>query len=353
MESILSGSSRIAFGVTGGQLLRNFLAEPRFSSIFILTDSNTRLLCLPVFLTLNPEAANWTVLEIPAGEAHKNIATCQALWEQLSEKGADRQSLLINLGGGVVTDLGGFVAATYQRGIAFVNIPTTLLSMVDASVGGKTGVDLGLLKNQIGVIQDPELVLIDSGYLSTLEERQLRSGFAEMLKHGLILEKPYWDALKNTTNFRSLQEHIHTSVVLKNKVVQQDPRESGLRKILNFGHTLGHAIESFYLGKGERFSLLHGEAIAAGMVMEAYLSVQHAGLSKAECDEIKSVMFRFFPRVPFPEADRKAILELLRFDKKNSAGSVRFALLQRIGRACTHQEVTPESLTEAFEYYSH
>ncbi|MCO5723591.1 3-dehydroquinate synthase [Robiginitalea marina] len=352
MESILSGSSRIAFGENGRLLFRDFLAGQRFSSIFVLTDSNTRVHCLPVFGAQFPEAGKWTILEIPAGEAHKNITTCLTLWQQLSGKGADRQSLLVNLGGGVVTDLGGFVASTYQRGIAFVNIPTTLLSMVDASVGGKTGVDLGLLKNQIGVIQDPELVLIDSGYLNTLEERQLRSGFAEMLKHGLILEKPYWDALKNTTNFRSLQEHIHTSVILKNNVVLEDPRESGLRKILNFGHTLGHAIESFYLGKGEGLSLLHGEAIAAGMVMESYLSVQHAGLSTSECDEIKSVMLRFFPRVPFPEADREAILELLRFDKKNSAGSVRFALLQRIGKACTHQEVTRESLRGAFEYYA-
>src|SRR5690606_29396368 len=202
------------------------------------------------------------ILEIDAGETHKNIDTCMGVWEALSELEADRKSLLINLGGGVVTDLGGFVACTFKRGIDYVNIPTSLLSMVDASIGGKTGVDLGLLKNQIGVISNPELVLIDVTFLETLPTNQLRSGFAEMLKHGLIQDINYWNQLIALSELYTddLEQLIYESVIIKKQVVEQDPNEDGLRKTLNFGHTLGHAIESYSLDDKDLKPLLHGEA---------------------------------------------------------------------------------------------
>ena len=351
MEPVQSGSCTVYFGESTGAALREYLGANHFSSIFVLTDSNTAIHCLPLFREHFPKVAGAEHLNIPAGELHKNLETCMGLWEQLSRQGADRKSLLINLGGGVVTDLGGFVASTYQRGISFVNIPTTLLSMVDASVGGKTGVDLGTLKNQIGVIRNPDLVLIRSAYLTTLERRQVRSGFAEMLKHGLIADRSYWDHLKGLQNLEGLERWIYQSVLIKNEVVTDDPNESGRRKILNFGHTIGHALESFYLGQSAQEPLLHGEAIAIGMILEAFLSVDTCGLSMAECAEIKEVILRHFPKTSLRREDREPILKLLRFDKKNARGKILFSLLQAIGEACINQEVTADQLEAAFDYY--
>ncbi len=270
----------------------------------------------------------------------------------MSEYGADRKSLLINLGGGVVTDLGGFVACTYQRGIAFVNVPTTLLAMVDASVGGKTGVDLGVLKNQVGVIRDPDLVGIYPEFLETLEARQVRSGFAEMLKHGLIQDREYWETLSGLAGLDTLGNHIHRSVQIKNRVVTADPLEKGHRKILNYGHTLGHAIESCFLDSDSGEPLLHGEAIAIGMVLEAYLSVQTCGLPRQACDQIRTTILKFFPRVPLSGPMRDRALQLLRFDKKNAHGKVLFSLLRDIGQAEIDQEVAVDHILDAFDYYA-
>ena len=351
MKSIRSGDCSIYFGKGAYNALESHIAEKEYSSVFILTDSNTSIHCLPVLMDHMPGLVNAQNITIPEGEARKHIQTCLQVWKTLSAQGADRQSLLINLGGGVVTDLGGFVASTYQRGISFVNIPTSLLAMVDASVGGKTGVDLGVLKNQIGVIENPELVLIDPGYLSTLDTRQRRSGFAEMLKHGLIRDRPYWDSLKEPDSLELAQDSIYKSVQLKNEVVAEDPREGNLRKILNFGHTLGHAIESYFLASEQREALLHGEAIAAGMVMEAFLSMVQSGLPEEDCEEIKKVLLHFFPKVEISGEERDAILKLLRYDKKNAGGAIRFSLLKQIGKACYNQEVTADQLYASFEYY--
>ncbi len=351
MTILKSGSCEILFNANAYPALSRLLSDGSFSKVFLLVDSNTRTACLPVLGKAFPEAGKWEVLEIPAGESFKTLHTCLDLWKQLASMGADRKSLLINLGGGVVTDLGGFVASAYQRGIRFVNIPTTLLAMVDASVGGKTGVDLGNLKNQIGVINNPELVLIQPEYLKTLDERQIRSGFAEMLKHGLILDRPYWDKLKDLTSYDKLNEMIFTSVALKKDVVEADPREQGLRKILNFGHTLGHAIESHYLSNDNGKALLHGEAIAAGMVMEAYLSAVQCGMPMAQCEEVKATFFKFFPKVDISERDQADILSLLRYDKKNVKGHILFALLREIGKAQTDQEVSADQLHACFDYY--
>ena len=255
-----------------------------------MVDKNTQKYCLPYFLDKIKVLRDKPVISIEAGEVNKQLETCKQVWNQLSELGADKKSLLINLGGGVITDLGGFVAAAFKRGIHFINIPTTLLSMVDASVGGKTGVDFQGLKNQIGIIINPKLVIIDTIYLKTLQN-EYRSGFSKMLKHGIISDAEYFKRLSKYQFFEKndISHLIHHSVSIKNSVVTVDPLEKNLRKILNFGHTLGHAIESYFLVNSDKKSLLHGEAIAIGMIFRAYLSSRMTGLSIDATNEIKSV----------------------------------------------------------------
>lgn len=290
---------------------------------------------------------------MPAGEIHKHLGTCQSIWETISDYGGDRKSLIINLGGGVVTDLGGFVAATFKRGISFVNIPTSLLAMVDASVGGKTGVDFQGLKNQIGVIVPPAWVLIDPEFLNTLPSEEYRSGYAEMLKHGLIADAFYWKKLSDYAqiNTEDMQPLIQHSVGIKASVVEKDPYENGLRKILNYGHTLGHAIESYFLESEADKTLLHGEAIAIGMITEAFLSHKLCGLSAEAMEQIKLVFKQIYPRVEIlPEAQSK-IVDLLKFDKKNSHGRIKFALLEAIGTPMLDVEVPEELLQQAFDFY--
>jgi len=351
MESIISFSTQIHFNYLGYEALESHLKTSNYSSIFILVDENTKEHCLPIFLASLGRNYNIEIIEITSGEINKSIATCLKVWEELSKRGADRQSLLINLGGGVITDLGGFVASTYRRGIDFINIPTSLLAMVDASVGGKTGVDMGMLKNQIGVINQPNMVLIIPKFLNTLDTRQLNSGFAEMLKHGLITSEPFWRVLKQVDSVDQLEEHIYESILIKNEIVRQDPREKSLRKILNFGHTLGHAIETYFLDNTERESLLHGEAIAIGMILEAYLSHQQTGLGINQLEDIKKTISKHFKQVDFEDKDIHAIIDLLKYDKKNSHGSIFFVLLKRIGEAQIDNRVPDDILSQAFSYY--
>jgi len=343
----------ISYGSEGLTALVQQLNKHEYSSLFVLVDENTKQHCLTRFLAhteLNPTS----VLVMQAGEENKHLSTCEKLWNELSSLGADRNSALINLGGGVVTDLGGFVACTFKRGIDFYNIPTTLLSMVDASVGGKTGIDLGALKNQIGIIQEPQQVVIDSQWLSTLPLEEVRSGFAEMLKHGLIADANYWGKLKDLVDLTPevLSPYIKPSVAVKSEVVQEDPYEKGLRKTLNFGHTLGHAIESYFLVTPSKQRLLHGEAIAIGMVLEAYLSIECCGLSPEEAKEIKLVFQQFYPQVEIKEEDVDAILALLRHDKKNKAGRINFVLLTKIGIPAIDVQVPQELFQKAFDFYA-
>jgi len=354
MKSISSHQSTVVFETTGKQAFLEHLQAGSYSSLFVLVDQNTKLHCLPTFLSWLEIEKQPEILEMPAGEEHKHLDTCQSLWETLSLHGADRNSALINLGGGVVTDLGGFVACAFKRGIAFYNIPTTLLSMVDASVGGKTGVDLGVLKNQIGIIQEPEMVLIWPQWLNTLPQEELRSGFAEMLKHGLIADVPYWDTLKKlgTITPEKVAPFIYRSVELKNKVVTEDPFEKGWRKILNFGHTLGHAIESYCLAHPQRKRLLHGEAIAIGMILEAHLATDLTGLAKEDCDQIKSTFLNYFPSQSFTSEEQKEIIALLQHDKKNRKGKINFVLLSTLGEPAIDVEVAPELFAAAFTYYA-
>lgn len=331
--------------------LAQHLNKKAYSKIFVLVDTNTKKHCLDVFKSKIAQKID-AVITIKAGETHKTIDTCKLVWDGISNEGGDRKSALINLGGGVVTDLGGFVASTFKRGIDFINVPTTLLAMVDASIGGKTGVDFEALKNQIGVFQQPEMILIFPEFLKTLEQRQIRSGFAEMLKHGLIKDRNYWSALSSLKDLTAIAAHIEKSTDVKSQVVTEDPNEKGVRKILNFGHTLGHAIESFFLMDASKASLLHGEAIAIGMILEAYLSHQLTGLSKLELDEIKSVFIRFFDHVNFETSDIEAIIELLKHDKKNAYGAVNFVLLQTIGTSVFDILVTENLIAQSFAYYS-
>jgi 3-dehydroquinate synthase len=351
MKSIKTPNSMVHFSDIAIEKMNVHLSKTDYSNVFIIVDENTHEHCLPLFLPKVETDAAIEIIELESGEENKNIETCTQVWSVLSELGADRKSLMINLGGGVLTDMGGFIAATFKRGIQFINVPTTLLSMVDASVGGKTGIDLGALKNQIGVIVEPEMVLILPEFLNTLEERQLRSGFAEMLKHGLIQDPAYWEILSKTNHYRDLSALIKTSVEIKAAVVIEDPTEQHKRKVLNFGHTLGHAIESYCLENNDIKTLLHGEAIAIGMILEAFVSYKTSGLALDAVLEIKKVFNAHFSKVHFIDKDINQCLDYLKFDKKNSHGKIKFALLSKIGNPVIDVLVPEEIIREAFVFY--
>jgi len=353
MKPIISKDSIVYFGEECYSALNTYLEKANHSKIFILVDSNTHEFCLSRLMGEIKGSYDIEVIEIEPGEIHKNIETCSGVWNVLSELGADRKSLMINLGGGVVTDLGGFVACTYKRGINYINIPTSLLAMVDASVGGKTGVDLGNLKNMVGVISESEMVLVDTTYLTSLPANQMRSGFAEMLKHGLIQDKNYWNQISDLSqlDLTDLEKMIYDSVVIKNNIVFEDPTEQNIRKYLNFGHTLGHAIESYYLTHPERETLLHGEAIAIGMIMEAYMSSELLSLTKEDLESISKVILHTFPKVTIPSEDHQPIMDLLIHDKKNEQGNIYFVLLNTLGEAKYNCVVDDQLILKSFEYY--
>ena len=354
MHTISATNYSVYFDLKGYETLAEMLNPSLYSKIFILVDENTSQYCLPHLLNHLATEMEIEIIELEVGEIHKNIATCTEVWGALSELGADRKSIMINLGGGVISDLGGFVACTFKRGIDFINIPTTLLSMVDASIGGKNGVDLGNLKNQIGIIREPKAVLVDTQFLSTLPQNEMRSGLAEMLKHGLIFDKKYWDKFKNLKDLYTvdLNQLIHQSIQIKNTIVCEDLTENGVRKSLNFGHTLGHAIESYFLENESKTTLLHGEAIAVGMILESYISREKNLLTNNEYQEIKYIINDIFERIEFSQVDIDKIIELLIFDKKNEFGKVQFALLDGIGKIKINQESDNQLIYKAFEDYS-
>ncbi|WP_241518412.1 3-dehydroquinate synthase [Bacteroidetes bacterium endosymbiont of Geopemphigus sp.] len=320
-----------------------------YSNLFILADTRTYTLCLPRLIESIPVLQKARMLCIKTGEKEKNIENCLYIWRQLSQWRADRNSLMINLGGGVITDIGGFAASVFKRGISFINIPTTLLAMVDASIGGKTGIDLDHLKNEIGLFRYPEMVIIDEHYLKSLPERELKSGMAEIFKHGLIADKKLWQKMGKQPASRatSWNESIRTSNMIKSHVVSKDPYEkNGLRKILNFGHTIGHGIESHFLST--QAPLLHGEAIALGMVCEAWLSWKINGLPKSQYEEIAQRLLGIYPLKEIDESTSDKIVMHLHHDKKNFKGKIRFALLSKIG-ACTYDhEISIDLIRESF-----
>lgn len=313
----------------GIQHFQQFFCEVNYTSAFILVDENTKRDCLPLLVK---SVANAHVIEINSGENNKNLETCQHVWQQLLKLNADRKSILINLGGGVVTDLGGFVASTYKRGIRFVNIPTSLLAMVDASVGGKTGIDFYDIKNCIGTFQTPEAVFVDAQFLKTLPKRHMVNGAAEIIKHGLISSSLHLHNFLSMDLEDDCSKIIEESIAIKQNVVKQDPSEQGLRKILNFGHTLGHAIESYSL-KNESDYLLHGEAIALGMIAEAYLSVKYSTLFQFDYENIKTSILNHFEKRNYTKHQVQEMITFLKQDKKNEDGQLRMSLLKKIGEA--------------------
>ncbi len=351
MQSIEANGYQIFFNETGYEKINLFISENNYSSIFILVDEHTNEYCLPKFLPNLATEIPIEIIEIEAGEEIKNITTCVEIWSILSELGADRKSLIINLGGGVITDIGGFIASTFKRGIDFINVPTTLLGMVDASIGGKNGVDLGNLKNQIGVINVPKMLLISNDFLETLSQREMRSGLAEMLKHGLIYDKNYWEQFLDLTkvDFADFDALIYRSIEIKNEIVKQDPTENGIRKALNFGHTLGHAIESHFLES--ETPLLHGEAIAIGMILESHLSKEKELLSNEEFHQIKYIISNIYEPHNFSDEDIISIQNLLIHDKKNEYGKVQFALINGIGKIIINQSVENELIINSFRDY--
>lgn len=354
MNAITSQDSIVYFNTECYKALNTHISTNNYSKVVVIADTNTIEHCYPILASQLQTDLELEVIQVEAGEIHKNIETCSGVWSALSELNIDRKCLIINIGGGVVTDLGGFVASTYKRGVNYINIPTSLLAMVDASVGGKTGVDLGNLKNQIGVINTSEMVLIDTNFLSTLPQNEMRSGLAEMLKHGLIQDELYWNKMSDLSKLTAddLDALIYESVIIKNNVVTQDPTEQGLRKTLNFGHTLGHAIESYCLENSHKTTLLHGEAVAIGMILACYLSTELTGFNKKTCDDIKHIILSTYEKVSFTNTDIDPIIELMKYDKKNSHGNINFVLLSAIGETKIDCKVPNSLIKTAFEYYS-
>lgn len=334
-------------------ILKHKVQDLSPSKTFIIVDENTVNHCLPYFIGKTNWLSDYHIIQIPSGEINKNIETCLEVWEELSHLGADRSSLIINLGGGVLTDLGGFVAATMKRGLLFINIPTTLLAMVDASVGGKNGVDLGYIKNQIGTIRLPMMVIVDIAFLDSLPQSQIRSGMAEMIKHALIAGNASWANIhrmdaKNKSEFKKL---IKESINIKNEIVLEDPLEEGKRKILNYGHTLGHAIESYFLNTKEKEPLLHGEAIAVGMILATYFSHILLGLEKEKLQEISKTILSYFPKQNFSADDIENIQNLTIYDKKNRNGKVLFVLMRDYGDFEIDCTVDKKLIINGFNYY--
>ncbi len=327
----------------------DIINENRYSSIFILADENTFQYCYPKIKNFIP---SHQLLLIKSGENEKNIETCNFLWSLLTEHKAERNSLLINLGGGVIGDMGGFVASTYKRGFDFINIPTTLLSQVDASVGGKLGIDFNGIKNLIGVFNDPQAVLICTEFLNTLPFEQLRSGFAEILKHGLIFDKDYWEMASqiDLPNFNDWVSVIQRSILIKKTVVQNDPFEKGMRKILNFGHTIGHALETWSL-KNDKSPLLHGEAITIGMICESWLSNRVHHLKEDEMYQISETLFKFFKKYETENIPFEALINFMRSDKKNTDGDIMFSLLNSTGSCNYNIKASDELIEESLTFY--
>lgn len=334
----------ITFTKEPAESLNEQLTRLQPDNVAYLVDENTRDHCLPLFgLSGSP-----LVFEIKSGEVHKTLDTCSDIWSFLTENGFSRKSVLVNIGGGVIGDMGGFAAATYKRGIRFVNIPTTLLAAVDANIGGKLGIDFKGFKNHIGLFQDPTAVIISDVFLKTLPLRELRSGFAEVIKHGLIYDESYFEMIRcgHFPDFDWMNV-IRRSVEIKGEVVAKDPKEAGLRKILNFGHTLGHGIETWYLNHAH--SLLHGEAISIGMCLEAFLATRKKQLAPETATSISKYIVSVFGKFELPPLEE--ILPLMLQDKKNKGNEISFSLLDRVGKCSFDGSVELEWIKDSFQYY--
>ena len=341
--------------------LSEAIAECRPDRLFLLTDETTQRLCLPVVSSYGCLQGAQTIV-IPAGDSNKSLQSVSHVWDELQRLGATRHSLMVNLGGGMVTDLGGFAASTFKRGIAFINIPTTLLAMVDASVGGKTGFNFGGLKNEIGVFRNASSVIIDTCFLQTLDTENLLSGYAEMLKHSLLSLPPtpskkmgrtMWQTLLafdiEQPDLSLLATMIKDNVAVKERIVEADPQEQGLRKALNLGHTIGHAFESLALTTPT--PILHGYAVAYGLVCELYLSIIKCGFPVDKMRQTVRFIFDHYGRMPITCDDYPRLLELMTHDKKNTSGTINFTLLADIGDIRINQTATSKEIEEALDFY--
>lgn len=336
---------------TIGQSLADWLGAQSYQRLAVLADDNTVRHCWPL---LEPwlQKLDIRLIVIPPGEAHKQLATCQRIWDQLFDWTFTRADCLINLGGGVIGDMGGFAAATYKRGIDFIQLPTTLLAQVDASVGGKLGIDYHNIKNSVGLFQSPRGVWIDPGFLHTLPFRELRAGFAEIIKHVLIADASSWSSIQQLGRLEEVdwQAWIVHSVGIKRTVVMADFQERGIRKALNFGHTIGHAVESYLLST--EAPLLHGEAIAVGMIAEAWLSHQCCGLPYESLMQIVDLINAHFEACHLPATAGSDLLALMRQDKKNKDDRINFSLLAAIGEAVVDQSVAASRILESIHFYN-
>src|SRR5258706_524730 len=332
--------------IQGNPDFTGLLSDKLYSQIAILTDPNTHMHCYPGIKDFLPEHE---FIDVPAGEEHKNLDTCKLIWQKLTELNFDRHSLLLILGGGVLGDMGGFCAATFKRGVDFMIMPTTLLSQVDASIGGKVGIDFLHFKNHIGVFCEPRATLINTSFLKTLPERELRSGFAEVVKHCLISDSAMWQTIRTKSlHDQAWEILVKHSVRFKKSVTDTDPREQGLRKILNFGHTIGHALESYFLAEGNR--IFHGKAIAMGMIMESLIACDKKLITAAQLDEITAFLMKIFEKQEMPWGD-SALIQLTKQDKKNRGNEILMALPEGIGKAKWDVTVSEDELEKSFDYY--
>ena len=323
------------------------------SGVFILVDENTRRLCLPLFMK-DDFFGRVTVIEIKANDDHKTLESLASVWTSLQKNGATRKSLMINLGGGMVTDLGGFAASTFKRGMEYVNVPTTLLGAVDAAVGGKTGINFGGLKNEIGVINSSKSVVINADFFRTLDAENLRSGYAEMIKHGLISNTEIWKHILSfdldNVDYNRLSELLLESISVKEKVVEIDPTEKGLRKVLNFGHTVGHAFESYAMEMGK--PVLHGYAVAWGMISELYLSYKLLGFPKETLSTAVRMIKENYGALPIKCDIYDHLYDLMTHDKKNEGdGRILFSLLKNIGEFEINVAVSKKDILDSLGFY--
>ncbi len=332
-------------------VLNRLLTERQYSRIAILVDENTRRDCLPLLQEQVP-FDDPLIIEIPAGETHKNINTCGIIWSSLMAADFNPKALVLNLGGGVIGDMGGFCASTFKRGIDFIQIPTTLLAQVDASIGGKLGIDFADIKNSVGLFCNPQAVLIEPAFLQTLSARERRSGFAEIIKHSLIADVAQWEAQKELTDLTDLDwaAIIPPSLGIKKRVVEADPFEQNIRKALNFGHTVGHAVESKALETDT--PLLHGEAIAIGMICEAFLSHHLSTLAAADLEHISRFIIQHYGHHQQDPASFSQLIAIMKNDKKNEASEINCTLLKSPGQASINHDCSEALILESLVYYN-
>ncbi|MCK4677501.1 MAG: 3-dehydroquinate synthase [Bacteroidales bacterium] len=356
MKIIRADTYTIFIGEDAFEELALFFRNPdiRNEKIIVLVDENSKKYCLPLLKEKVELFNKATILEVKSGEENKNIQTCVELWHYLLKVKATRKSILVNLGGGVITDMGGFVASTFKRGMRFINIPTTLLAQVDSSIGGKVGVNLFEIKNQIGVFLNPEAVFIVPPFINTLPESERLSGLAEMLKHALIMDNNYWDSIKRKPFFEitEWESLIIRSIEIKNSVARNDPYEKSLRKRLNFGHTIGHAFESLALRKAGKPPLPHGVAVAMGIICEAYLSTKIRGLPEGARDSINDYILANFPYYPVAKKDHPRVIEIIKHDKKHTGEGINFTLIPSIGNALIDQYCDERLVLDSLVFYS-